>query len=235
RTQRTRSPAHPCRRSGTTPRRSVRRRGRAQPPRDRPCAPNPLRSGAAPAARAAPRTRVALRRRRRASSRLRRASRPETRDPHGCSDETRGQATTRRRSDGRDRPSASDGARGPSQAQIPKAGRPKGRSHVEEVAAAWERPGAQVRPAYPARVHRAPRAFRGASLLLLVAALVASAAACTSAARPVRTGSLVWHSCGAIQCTTLSVPLDLSRPSGEPIQLAPPRRPAPGRRLALLF
>ena len=45
----------------------------------------------------------------------------------------------------------------------------------------------------------------------------------------------MWHSCGSIQCTTLSVPLDWSRPSGEHIQLALARRPADGRSLGVLF
>jgi pimeloyl-ACP methyl ester carboxylesterase len=84
-------------------------------------------------------------------------------------------------------------------------------------------------------VHRAPRAISGASTLLLVAALVASGGACSSTARPARTGSLVWHACGSIACTTLSVPLDWSHPRGDRIQLALARRPADGDRIGVLL
>ena len=72
-------------------------------------------------------------------------------------------------------------------------------------------------------------------MLLLVTALVTSVAACTSTARPGRTGSVEWHSCGSIQCTTLAVPLDWSHPSGEHIELALARRPAEGERLGVLL
>lgn len=59
---------------------------------------------------------------------------------------------------------------------------------------------------------------------------------CSSAApTEVRTGNLVWRDCGAIQCTTLSVPLDWAHPAGTRIDLSLARRPATGSRLGVLL
>jgi pimeloyl-ACP methyl ester carboxylesterase len=71
--------------------------------------------------------------------------------------------------------------------------------------------------------------------MLLAAVLVASVSACAGTARPARSGSLLWHTCGSIQCTTLSVPLDWAHPTGAHIQLALARRPAGGNRLGVLL
>lgn len=46
---------------------------------------------------------------------------------------------------------------------------------------------------------------------------------------------MVWHKCGAIECSTLSVPLDRTHPGGRRIQLSLARRPARGRRLGVLL
>jgi pimeloyl-ACP methyl ester carboxylesterase len=80
-------------------------------------------------------------------------------------------------------------------------------------------------------VLRAPSRKAGAAGLLMVVALVASVTtACSSrGAANTRTGTLVWHSCGSIQCASLSVPLDWSHPKGEHITLALARRPADDR------
>lgn len=58
---------------------------------------------------------------------------------------------------------------------------------------------------------------------------------CTSEPTSERVGSLVWRRCGAIQCTTLSVPLDRTKPDGRRIQLALARRPADGKRRGVLL
>ncbi|MGO9873578.1 MAG: alpha/beta hydrolase [Acidimicrobiia bacterium] len=50
-----------------------------------------------------------------------------------------------------------------------------------------------------------------------------------------RTGALVWHGCGGIECTTLSVPLDWSHPNAARITLSLARRPASGRREGVLL
>jgi pimeloyl-ACP methyl ester carboxylesterase len=76
----------------------------------------------------------------------------------------------------------------------------------------------------------------GALSLALAVALVAGlTTACASTASNDRTGTLLWHKCGSIQCSTLSVPLDWKRPGGEHIQLALARRPADGNRVGVLF
>jgi pimeloyl-ACP methyl ester carboxylesterase len=59
-------------------------------------------------------------------------------------------------------------------------------------------------------------------------------AACGSKG-PTRTGSLVWQECGNVECTTLDVPLEWGRPSGERIRLSLARRPADGRRIGVLL
>jgi pimeloyl-ACP methyl ester carboxylesterase len=46
---------------------------------------------------------------------------------------------------------------------------------------------------------------------------------------------VLWHGCGSIQCATLSVPLDPTRPHGRRIRLALARRPAGGKRLGVLL
>jgi len=71
---------------------------------------------------------------------------------------------------------------------------------------------------------------------ILVGALVlAGLTSCSGATHRARTGSLVWHGCGAIECASLSVPLDWSRPSGRHIVLALARRPARTHRLGVLL
>ncbi|HTD50858.1 MAG TPA: alpha/beta fold hydrolase, partial [Acidimicrobiia bacterium] len=71
----------------------------------------------------------------------------------------------------------------------------------------------------------------------LVAAVAVSSmvVSCGTSNHADRTGSLVWHPCGQIECTTLSVPLDWSHPSGGLVSLRLARRPASGRRVAVLF
>ena len=49
------------------------------------------------------------------------------------------------------------------------------------------------------------------------------------------TGALVWHRCGAIQCATLAVPLDWSRPDGAKITLSLARHPAREHRIGVLL
>jgi pimeloyl-ACP methyl ester carboxylesterase len=50
-----------------------------------------------------------------------------------------------------------------------------------------------------------------------------------------RTGSVSWRPCGAIECGSLSVPRDETRPAGAQITLALGRLPATGRRIGVLF
>lgn len=85
--------------------------------------------------------------------------------------------------------------------------------------------------------------------LVAAALLVALLGACASSSFPsssspssvapsggrARTGSVGWHGCGAIQCATLSVPLDAARPNGPHISLALARRPASGQRVGALL
>jgi pimeloyl-ACP methyl ester carboxylesterase len=73
--------------------------------------------------------------------------------------------------------------------------------------------------------------------MLVIAVAVCIVAACSSAAPPVstRTGALVWHRCGTIQCATLAVPLDRAHPTGVQIQLHLARRPANHARLGVLL
>ncbi len=72
---------------------------------------------------------------------------------------------------------------------------------------------------------------------MAVLALLLGAGALTACGSkgPARTGSLVWHECGTVECTTLDVPLDWSRPEGERIRLSLARRPADGRRIGVLL
>ena len=64
--------------------------------------------------------------------------------------------------------------------------------------------------------------------MVLVSGLLVS---CGTSAFTDRTGSLVWRRCGGIECTTLSVPLDWSRPAAGRITLSLARRPADGHRI----
>ena len=71
-------------------------------------------------------------------------------------------------------------------------------------------------------------------------ALLVTLSACgfgSSSTPPVieRTGAIVWHQCGSIECATLSVPLDRSHANGRRIQLALARRPADGKRVGVLL
>ncbi len=63
----------------------------------------------------------------------------------------------------------------------------------------------------------------------------AGLASCDTTPSTERTGSVLWHRCGSIQCATLSVPLDRKRPAGRRIQLALARRPADGKRRGVLL
>ncbi len=76
-------------------------------------------------------------------------------------------------------------------------------------------------------------AWVGALLaVVLVSGLLVS---CGTSTFTDRTGSLVWHRCGGIECTTLSVPLDWSRPAAGRITLSLARRPADGHRTGVLL
>jgi pimeloyl-ACP methyl ester carboxylesterase len=60
-------------------------------------------------------------------------------------------------------------------------------------------------------------------------------ASCSTTPSTERTGALVWRECGAVECTTMSVPLDRTQPNGRRIRLSLARRPADGRRLGVLL
>jgi len=70
---------------------------------------------------------------------------------------------------------------------------------------------------------------------LLVTVTSGGLASCATKPTTERTGVVLWRGCGAIQCATLSVPLDRSHPAGRRITLALARRPADGRRLGVLL
>ena len=72
-------------------------------------------------------------------------------------------------------------------------------------------------------------------VVLLVTATAGGLASCSTKPLTERTGSLVWHRCGSIECAELSVPLDRTHPHGRQIRLALARRPANGRRLGVLM
>jgi len=85
-------------------------------------------------------------------------------------------------------------------------------------------------------VHRAPRAISRAPLVVLVMLLVGGAiAACDPSSGPTRTGAVEWRQCDNVECATLDVPLDWTRPKGERIQLSLARRPADGERIGVLL
>jgi pimeloyl-ACP methyl ester carboxylesterase len=71
--------------------------------------------------------------------------------------------------------------------------------------------------------------------VLVVALAAAGLTACASKARTERTGSVLWHGCGSIECASLSVPLDRTKPNGRHIQLALARRPSNGTRRGVLL
>ena len=75
------------------------------------------------------------------------------------------------------------------------------------------------------------RTALGVALVVVVASLSSCAATSTTE----RTGSVVWHDCGDIECATLSVPLDWAHPGGRHIGLSLARRPADGRRVGVLL
>jgi pimeloyl-ACP methyl ester carboxylesterase len=76
----------------------------------------------------------------------------------------------------------------------------------------------------------------GVPAAILAATLAAALlAACDTGTRIVRTGSIVWHGCGAVQCATLEVPLDWSKPSRGHIELSLARLPAEGDRVGVLL
>jgi pimeloyl-ACP methyl ester carboxylesterase len=74
-----------------------------------------------------------------------------------------------------------------------------------------------------------------AAVGLAVVTAVSLLAACDPGPEFVRTGSVEWRDCGAIQCATLDVPLDWSNPAGAHITLSLARRPADGERLGVLL
>ena len=77
---------------------------------------------------------------------------------------------------------------------------------------------------------------RTAFVALIVAIAVSGAlTACSTMPRTETTGSIVWHGCGAIECATLSVPLDYAHPGGRHIELSLARHPATGKRTGVLF
>lgn len=80
---------------------------------------------------------------------------------------------------------------------------------------------------------RLPARALGVALAVILA--VGALASCSTTPSTERTGSLRWHECGTIECTTLSVPLDRTHPNGRRIQLSLARRPADGRRLGVLL
>ena len=85
---------------------------------------------------------------------------------------------------------------------------------------------------------RARGSKTGARSKVVVAVVIAAIGlvSCSSASPTVvRTGRLVWRDCGAIQCTTLSVPLDWAHPDGPRIDLSLARRPATGTRRGVLL
>ena len=84
-------------------------------------------------------------------------------------------------------------------------------------------------------VHRARAATLVFGTLLAVAVAGAGLAACGSKSGTERTGSVLWHGCGSIECASLSVPLDRAKPTGRHIELALARRPADGTRLGVLL
>ncbi len=73
--------------------------------------------------------------------------------------------------------------------------------------------------------------------LVAVGLALAGLTSCSNpfASKITRTGSLVWRDCGAIQCSSLSVPLDWSHPGGRRISLALARRPARHNRIGVLL
>jgi pimeloyl-ACP methyl ester carboxylesterase len=79
---------------------------------------------------------------------------------------------------------------------------------------------------------RAGAWFGSLAATVVVSALVVS---CGTSSVADRTGSLVWHQCGGIECTTLSVPLDWSHPNAGHLTLSLARRPANGPRVAVLL
>ncbi len=91
----------------------------------------------------------------------------------------------------------------------------------------------------PRRARHRPRAV---ALVVVLAGLLGACAGSSfpsssspSSAAPARTGSVRWHSCGAIQCATLSVPLDAARPNGQHISVALARHPASGHPIGALL
>jgi pimeloyl-ACP methyl ester carboxylesterase len=70
---------------------------------------------------------------------------------------------------------------------------------------------------------------------LLVTVTSGGLASCATKPSIERTGVVLWRGCGAIECATLSVPLDRTHPNGRRITLALARRPADGRRLGVLL
>ncbi|MDQ1510258.1 MAG: hypothetical protein QOG50_2102, partial [Actinomycetota bacterium] len=73
----------------------------------------------------------------------------------------------------------------------------------------------------------------GVALLMTVTA--GGFASCAAKPSTERTGVVLWRGCGAIECATLSVPLDRTHPAGRRIRLALARRPADGRPLGVLL
>jgi pimeloyl-ACP methyl ester carboxylesterase len=86
-----------------------------------------------------------------------------------------------------------------------------------------------------------------ATALVLASVLFGLLGACSSTSFPssssspppsgarAATGSLRWHACAAIECASLSVPLDANTPNGQHITLALARKPASGPRLGALL
>ncbi len=72
-----------------------------------------------------------------------------------------------------------------------------------------------------------PRSVLGAWLVLLLAAMLVSAATASRTSGPAD-GPIVWRACrpGPGECGTLEVPLDYSKPDGRTIDLALDRVPA---------
>ncbi len=72
-------------------------------------------------------------------------------------------------------------------------------------------------------------------IVVATALIVGLLTSCATKPHTDRTGSLVWHRCGGIECTTLSVPLDWSHREVAHIDLSLTRRPAGGHRLGVLL
>jgi pimeloyl-ACP methyl ester carboxylesterase len=79
------------------------------------------------------------------------------------------------------------------------------------------------------------RAVGWFGLLATMAVVCGLLVSCGSSNATERTGSLIWHGCGGIECTTLSVPLDWSHPGAGRITLSLARRPAGGHREGVLL